>query len=130
MSGVQNRNRNETRHLLRVRSSSGGKARSSARHQYRQVRFHDDVARRASENHLTDAALQDLRPPPGPQRRPHRRAVGVGGGMRLYRMAIWSSPRRPFDGIDEVNIAAIEDLPAEPLNCSIAASAGSDRSRR
>lgn len=26
------------------------------------------------------------------------------------------APRRPFDGVDEVNIDAVEDLPADPPN--------------
>jgi hypothetical protein len=55
-------------------------------------------------------------------------ALAAACGFIAWRSG--RAPRRPFDGIDEVNIAAIEDLPAEPLNCSIAASAGSDRSRR
>ena len=29
------------------------------------------------------------------------------------------APRRPFDGVDEVNIDAVEDLPAEPLTVQV-----------
>jgi IS5 family transposase len=50
----------------------------------------------------------------------HKFRVWITGQVRLvlHGRRFSRVPRRPFDGVDEVNIDAVEDLPAEPPNCS------------